>query len=102
MIRVRDVFQAKYGKGDELVALLKEDRELSQASASAAQFKDHAILTDASGQFFTVVSEYTVDSLATWERVMAGEFSTPQFAEWFNRMMPLVESGRREFYHVVA
>ncbi len=102
MIRVRDVFQAKYGKGDELVALFKESREQSQASTFAAQFKDYSILTDASGPFFTVVTEYTVDSLNTWERFITEEFGSPQFAEWFNRMVPLVESGRREFYYVVA
>jgi len=27
-------------------------------------------------------------------------FSLPEFGEWFARMMPLVESGRREFYHI--
>jgi hypothetical protein len=25
----------------------------------------------------------------------------PWMGEWFSRMMPLVESGRREFYNIV-
>jgi hypothetical protein len=33
---------------------------------------------------------------------MAAEFALPQFAGWFARMVPLVESGRREFYNIVA
>jgi hypothetical protein len=35
--------------------------------------------------------------LAAWEQFMADVFSDPDFADWFDRMKPLVESGRREF-----
>ena len=58
------------------------------------------ILTDASGSFFTVVTETTVESLAEWERRIAEVFSLPEFGAWFARMTPLVESGGREFYHI--
>jgi hypothetical protein len=27
-------------------------------------------------------------------------FANPKFGEWFERMVPLVESGRREYYNV--
>ena len=94
MILVRDVFQAKYGKGDELVALFKEARE-----HWPTQYGDR-ILTDASGSFYNVVTETTMQSLAEWERRIAEVFSLPKFGEWFARMTPLVESGRREFYHI--
>ena len=52
------------------------------------------------GPFYTVVTETTVESLAAWEQYIAEVFSLPEFGEWFARMMPLVESGRREFYHI--
>ena len=94
MILVRDVFQAKYGKGGELVALFKEARE-----KWPSKYGDR-ILTDASGSFFTVVTETTVESLAEWERRIADVFSLPEFGAWFARMTPLVESGSREFYHI--
>jgi hypothetical protein len=94
MILVRDVFQAKYGKGDELVALFKEAR-----AHWPTQYGDR-ILTDASGSFYTVVTETPMQSLAEWERRIAEVFSLPEFGEWFARMTPLVESGRREFYHI--
>ncbi len=94
MVLVRDVFQARYGKGGELVALFKEIRQ-----QWPAQSVDH-ILTDASGPFFTVVTETTVESLAAWEQHIAAIFSRPEFGAWFARMTPLVESGRREFYNV--
>lgn len=94
MILVRNVFQAKYGKGGELVALFKEAHQ-----QRLGQSLDR-ILTDASGPFFTVVVEATLESLASWEQRQAVDFSLPEFGEWFERMMPLVESGRREFFHI--
>lgn len=94
MILVRDVFQAKYGKGGELVALFKEVHQ-----QWPAQSVDR-ILTDASGPFYTVVTETTVESLAAWEQRIAEIFSQPEFGAWFARMTPLVESGRREFYNI--
>ena len=93
MIIVRDVFQAKYGKGGELVALLKE--VLPEMTRSYQR-----ILSDASGPFFTIVTEIEVASLAEWESVIAEAFANPKFGQWFERMVPLVESGRREFYNV--
>jgi hypothetical protein len=96
MILVRDVFQAKYGKGGDLVELFKEAHD-SWPSEYATR-----ILTDASGPFFTVVSETAVESLAAWEQFMAEVFAIPDFGDWFARMQPLVRSGRREFYNVEA
>jgi len=94
VILVRDVFQAKYGKAGELVTLLKEARE-RWAGGYATR-----ILTDLSGQFFTVVTETEVESLGEWERRLGEVFARPDFAPWFERMTALVESGRREFYTI--
>lgn len=94
MILVRDVFQAKYGKGGELVELFKEGRKMWE------ELQGMSIFTDASGPFFTVVTEREVESLAVWEENRGEIFSHPNFGDWFARMQPLVESGRREFYNV--
>jgi len=96
MILVRDVFQAKYGQGGDLVALLREARQQWPHGARYG----YRILTDASGPFFTVVAETEVESLAEWEQLIAEVFSLPEFGTWFARMQPLIESGRREFYHI--
>jgi hypothetical protein len=96
MILVRDIFQAKYGQSGDLVALFKEVREKWPESAQYG----YRILTDASGPFFTVVTETQVASLAEWECLVTEIFSLPQFGEWFARMTPLVDSGRREFYTI--
>lgn len=97
MIIVRDVFQAKYGRGGDLVTLMKEARQTWMAAYATGR-----ILTDASGQFFTVVTETEVESLAAWEQRTAEVFALPEFGAWFSRMTALVESGRREFYHIEA
>ncbi|MDQ4076161.1 MAG: hypothetical protein M3220_07925 [Chloroflexota bacterium] len=96
MILVQSVFQAKYGKGNELVELFQEGR------ATWGSGRDMRILTDASGPFFTVVTQAEVESLGEWEQQTQEIFNHPAFGEWFNRMTSLVESGRREFYHIVA
>jgi hypothetical protein len=96
MIVVRDIFQAKYGRGGKLVALFKE------VLPAWGQNFNARILTDASGPFFTVVTEVEMASLAEWEQWTAKAFAMPEFGEWFERMVPLVESGRREFYHIEA
>ncbi len=99
MLIVRDVFQAKYGRGDELVALFQEfDRTLGETGSAVARSR---ILVDASGPFFTVVTEAEVESFAAWERSFQEEMNRPWMGEWFGRMMPLVESGSREFYNIV-
>lgn len=95
MIVVRNVFQAKYGKGDELVQLIKESQAIWPN-----EFK-YRIMTDLSGQFFTVVTETDYESFSDFEDNARKLFSDDRFAAWFERMMPLVESGRREFYNLV-
>lgn len=102
MLIVRDVFQAKYGRGDELIALFKEIAEYWAEGDRKVTLRGFRILTDASGPFFTVVTEIEIESFADWPAFMEAEFALPQFAAWFAQMMPLVETGRREFYNLVV
>ncbi|MBM2810877.1 MAG: hypothetical protein HW416_1636 [Chloroflexi bacterium] len=100
MILVRDVFQAKYGKGNDLVSLFKEAEK--QWGKQAWGNHSRRLLTDLSGPFFTVVTEIEIESLADWEQMLKTAFSDPSFGGWFERMTALVESGRREFYTIVG
>ena len=102
MLLVRDVFQARYGHGDELVALFKEIMQHWQTSGQSGLMRETRLLTDASGPFFTIVTEIVVDDFAAWERSIAAEFAMPEFAGWFERMTAVTESGRREFYNIVT
>jgi hypothetical protein len=98
MILVRQVFRAKYGRGDELVALFREfNARMQEAGEAGPRFR---VLTDVSGPFFTVVSEVEVESLAAWEGLFAEAMAQTWMEDWFGRMMPLVETGSREFYRI--
>lgn len=99
MLVARQVFQAKYGRGDELVALFKEMNETILGGLESGQ--RFRILTDVTGPFFTVVTELEVETLAAWEGPFRTMMQHPAMGELFSRMMPLVESGHREFYTVV-
>jgi hypothetical protein len=99
MLVARQVFRAKYGRGDELVAHFKElNTRMQEAGGTAPRFR---ILTDATGPFFTVVTEVEVESFTAWEGSFRESMARPWIGEWFGRMMPLVESGSREFYNIV-
>jgi hypothetical protein len=99
MLVARQVFQAKYGRGDELVAMFQEMNARMQEEASSR--RPFRILTDASGPFFTVVTEIEVENFAEWEGAFREAMNQPWMDEWFSRMVPLVESGTREFYTLV-
>ena len=99
MLVVRQVFQAKYGRGDELVALFREMNK--RAQEERANMPPFRIMTDASGPFFTIVTETEVESFAAWEKGFQEAMARPWMNEWFGRMTGLVESGRRDFYTLV-
>ena len=101
MLVARQVFQAKYGQGDALVAHFKEFNTRMQQEEGGITGPNFRILTDATGPFFTVVTEIEVESLAAWEGRFSESMGRPWVGEWFDRMVPLVESGSREFYNVV-
>jgi len=95
MIVIRNVFQLKFGKAKEALAIWKEIVELMRDAGSGS---DHRLLTDlAGGSFYTLVFEVTYPSLADWQ---AGIGSAEQ-RQLYERLIPLVESGHREILNVV-
>lgn len=99
MILVRDIFQAKFGKIDELVALMKGMVEGAPADTPPA-FRKARLLTDMSGPFFTAVIETEFESMAEWEAAWTKLMSMQASADMNDRMNELVRSGRREFYRI--
>ena len=97
MILLRDIFHAKYGKGNDLLALFKEAEERWPDSS----FPEARTLTDLSGPFFTIVRESVRESLTELEQRAGKTFALPGFDEWFARMTELVDSGSREYFTIV-
>ena len=77
MLVERTVFQAKYGRGDELVALFQELNGRLRDEMGGEQTRRFRMLTDASGRFFTVVTELEVEDFATWERISGEAMEIP-------------------------
>ncbi|MCK4898481.1 MAG: hypothetical protein KAS38_06880 [Anaerolineales bacterium] len=100
MVVVRFVFQAKWGKADEVVDEFKKNAE--QMREALGPNVRARILTDLSGPFHTVVQEIEVESLAAWEKLRLELFANPEFQERQANGESPFESGRTEFYTLEA
>jgi hypothetical protein len=96
MILVREVFQVKYGRMKEAKALMKEMVGMMPEGGSPTR-----LLTDLTGQYYTLVMENTHKDLAAFEAGMSAEMSTPAFGALYQKFIPLIDSGRREIFTIV-
>ena len=98
MIVIRNVFQLKFGKAREALAISKEGLALFQRLGFT---KGSRVLTDVSGNFYTLVLENTFDSLADFEPAGKEVMSREEWRAWYARFSQLCEGGRREIFSVV-
>jgi hypothetical protein len=95
MITERLTFQAKYGKGDDLVALFKESMTSMTEGATGIR-----CYTDATGTMFTVAIEIDYPDLAAWQAANGpGMYDDPEFETWFGRMVEVTERGERQLFN---
>jgi hypothetical protein len=98
MILVRNIFQLKFGKAREAKALIKEyDANVRQHGNLPTRF-----LTDLTGPYYTFVMELTFESLAALETSQRETMGSKEFSDWYQKFIPLVESGHREMYSIVS
>jgi hypothetical protein len=95
MILVRDIFQVKFGKMKESKDVWKEMLKLFPGQNRPR------ILTDATGQYYTLVLESTYKSLADYEEMAQKEMSVQGMGALYQKFIPLVDSGRREIFTIV-
>jgi hypothetical protein len=95
MILVREIFQIKFGKMKEVKDLLKELSKIMPAENKPR------ILTDLTGPYYTLVMENTHKDLSAFETDMRREMSGQDFGAWYQKFIPLVDSGRREIFTIV-
>src|SRR5262250_551992 len=100
MIVIRNVFQLKFGKAREAVALMKENLAIQKRALAGAEFSTR-VLTDVTGPFYTVVLELTVPNLATFESYAPRLFGDSDWQANYQKMSALVESGYREVFNIV-
>jgi hypothetical protein len=99
MILVRNVFRLKFGKAKEGVATFKELVELAKRLGFPGKSR---LLTDLVGDFYTIVFEHTFDSLAAFESSAGAMMGKPEWQTAYAKLVPLIESGHREVFNVVA
>ena len=100
MIVVRNVFQLKFGKAKEAVALMKESLAIQERVMSGLDYSTR-VLTDVTGPFYTLVLEITVPNLAAFETNAPRLFGDKEWQASYQKMGPLVESGYREMFTIV-
>jgi len=93
MYLVREVFQTKPGKAKDLVKIFKEAGKIIEGMGKTR------IMTDAVSNYWTVILEMEVESLAAWEK-MAGTIQKPEVKEIMKDYMTLLEGGHREIFKI--
>jgi hypothetical protein len=101
MVIVRNVFRLKFGKTKDALAVMREGLTIQQRVLSDVEFSTR-VLTDVTGPFYTLVLELTVPNLAAFEASAPKLFANAEWQANYQKMSPLVESGYREVFSVVA
>ena len=98
MIVVRNVFRLKFGQARQAVALWREGREVMRRAGSKGSPR---LLTDLVGHSYALVFENTYDSLADFEQAARAIMGTDEWQAWYQKFVPLAQSGYREIFTVV-
>ncbi len=95
MYLIRDTFKCKPGMAKELVKKFKETIPFMEEH----NIKNVRLLTDVVSNYWTVVLEAEVDTLADFEN-RKGFTSEPRVKEIMKDYMTLVEGGKREIFNI--
>jgi hypothetical protein len=98
MIVVRNVFYLKFGKAREAVATMKDAVALSKKLTPELSAR---VLTDVTGQFYTLVLELTTPSLTALEATQPRIMGDKEWQANYQKFIPLVESGHREIFTII-
>jgi hypothetical protein len=97
MLIVRNIFQLRFGKAKEAIPVAKELASINQKLGGSAG----RILVDAVADFYTLVFEFPVTSLSELESRTDQIMGHSEWQVCYSRLIPLVESGRREILREV-
>jgi hypothetical protein len=98
MILVRNIFRLKFGQAKPALALWKEGRAfITRANPKASP----RLLTDLVGRSYTLVMEDTYQDLAAFEQAAHAVMGSEEWRAWYQKFLPLVDSGSREIFTIV-
>jgi hypothetical protein len=87
----------KFGKAREVKAVMKEFNSVTGVDMK----KQGRVMYDLVGPAYTMVLEMTHDSLSSFEKMMQEEMGKKEWGEWYQKLVPLMESSYREIFTVV-
>ena len=101
MLLIREVFYCKPGKVRPMVEKFLKMSEINEK----AGFGKMRVMTDFAGErYWTIVSEFEVNSMQEFEEMMAGKGMTEEMMKEMEPIMEgyhdLVDHGRREIYKI--
>lgn len=101
MLLIREIMHCKPGKVRPLV---EKFLKMSKVNEKAGWGKIKVMTDFAGDRYWTVVSEFEVDSMQKFESMMQGEGMSAELGKEFEKIMEgyhdLVEWGAREIYKI--
>lgn len=97
MLVIREVFRCKPGKAGALIEKFKA----VNAVAEKAGVSPGRIMVDAVSTYWTVITEFEAEDMATFEREMQEYGSSDEMRAAMDGYMELVDGGHREIFRVV-
>ncbi len=105
MIVERISFRAKYGRGDELVSLMKAFATDVAPAIGAGGAAMKRVYTDHTGPMFTVQGEIEYADLRAYTDATLSEtaqYGSQAFQQWFAKMVECTESGERQLLNLTV
>lgn len=96
MIVVRDIFRLNCGKTKEALALWREGRETLK---SLGHLPDR-MLADLTGACYTLIFEFSYNNFSDLQQSLPSIFSDEKYKQWFQKFIPLTQTGYREVVRV--
>jgi hypothetical protein len=99
MLLIREITYCKPGK---VKAMVEKSVAMAKLSAQLGQGKMRVMTDYCAERYWTIVTEYEVESMAAFEEMMQGKGMTEADGKKFEEIMKgyhdLVDHGRREIY----
>lgn len=99
MLLIREIMYCKPGK---VRAMVDKSVTMAKLGEEAGQGKMKIMTDYCAERYWTVVTEYEVESMQVFEEMMQGKGISPELGKRFDEAMKgyhdLVEYGRREIY----
>jgi hypothetical protein len=100
MIVERNTFRLKFGHAKEAIAIWKTI--LEEGSKTQMRAPEMRLLSDLSGDSYTIVFEMQINSMIDLNQKQAIWVTTQRFQELYQKFLPLCEGSQREFLKIEA